>query len=112
MMGGVGEVHGTAEAVAQTVFAPVNFSHDVAHRRAQNNWITMAAIARHHQIFRIARRKRAHDAGFGPVAEMRMSADDSRVLDEGPFDCLFELPDSYHLRVDPDEPVFSELPIF
>jgi hypothetical protein len=69
----------------------------------------VATVRREELVVGAERRDRADDRGLRSVGEMRVAADDARVLLERVLDALLELPDAQHLLVHPDEPVPVEL---
>jgi hypothetical protein len=105
----IGQVHRAAEPFADTVTPLINLRHQSAGGRSQYQWVTMAAVAWHHRIVFAARGQSPHNAGFGPVAQVRVAANHAGMLDEGALDALFKLADAQHLFVHPGQPVFGKL---
>src|SRR5579864_5429977 len=109
-MGRISEMHRAAEAFAQAISPAINLSHHFSNRRAEHDRIAVAAVARHCQVLFATGSERADNRGFRAVSKMRVSANHAGMLDECSFHSFFKLANPHHLRVDPDEPVFSEVP--
>ena len=105
----VGEVHRAADALAEAVLAAVDLGHHRLRVGAARQRIAVAAVGREELVVGAERGHRPDDRRLGAVREMRVTADHTRMLDEGALDPLLELPDAEHLLVHPDEPVAVEL---
>jgi hypothetical protein len=76
--------------------------------KPEHDGIAVAAVARHHQVISLAGGKRADDAGLGAIGQMRVPANDARMLNESSLDSFFEFADTHHLRIHPDQAAFFE----
>ena len=74
----VGEMHGAAETLAQTVLAAIDFRHHFARRGAEHERVAVAAIAGHREIVFLARGERANNGRLRAVAKMRVPANHAR----------------------------------
>src|SRR2546430_7069894 len=104
----VSQMHGAAKAAAQSVFSSIDLRHDLSRRGAKHQWVAVAAVTGHRGIVLLACRERADDGGFRAIAEVRVSANHSRVFDERALDALFKFSDAHHLRVHPDQSILRE----
>ena len=69
----------------------------------------MATVTGHYRIVTVARGQRTYDAGLSAVRKMSMTAHRTRMFQKRALDALFELADSGHLGIDPDESILSEI---
>src|SRR5262245_18949965 len=93
----VGQVHGAAVALADPGLAPVDLRHERLRVRPERDRVAVAAVRRRELVVRSQRGERSDDRRLRPVREMRMAADDARMLLERALDPLLELPDPHHL---------------
>ena len=100
----VGQVHRTAQALAQPVGAAVDLGHHGLRVAAEHQRIAVAAIGGERRVTVAKVTERADDGCFRAIGQMRMAADHAGVFGEGALDALFELTHAQHLGEDPDLP--------